>query len=99
MYFSDHTSFSDVSMANHNDIAETIRSRIVHGDYRINGLPSGKGLALELGVNPRTVEKAMSRLFDVGVLRRLEGGRYEINHDEAVPQLHIALLAPAFPSG
>jgi DNA-binding LacI/PurR family transcriptional regulator len=85
-------------MANFSEIAETIQARISHGDYRMQEFPSGKGLAVELGVDTRTVEKAMKHLARNGVLRRSETGRYEIDAVESAKELHLALLVPAFPS-
>ncbi|MFA4945451.1 MAG: substrate-binding domain-containing protein [Lentisphaeria bacterium] len=85
-------------MASYAEIAETIQARIGHGDYRLRRFPSGKRLAAELGVNPRTVERAMSHLLDSGILRRSKTGKYEISATQTAAGLHVALLVPAFPS-
>ncbi len=85
-------------MASYAQIADTIRNRISHGDYRMQEFPSGKGLAQELGVNPRTVERAMSHLSEHGILKRSGKGRYEVNPGHKSSDTYIALLVPAFPS-
>jgi len=85
-------------MASYSQIAEAIRSRITHGDYRMQEFPSGKGLSQELGVNPRTVERAMNHLLAHGILKRTESGRYEVNINSSGTDTYVSLLVPAFPS-
>lgn len=80
------------------DIAEVIHARIEHGDYKLRGFPSHSGLVAELGVNSRTVTKALTTLIDRGVLFRQSSGRVDVSAEHAARVLHIGLLSPAWPS-
>jgi DNA-binding LacI/PurR family transcriptional regulator len=86
-------------MARYAQIAQALHTRIRHGDYRVREFPSLTALAVELGVNPRTVMKAVNELLDNGVLQRLSTGRIAVNEDLHQPgERHIVLLTPAYPS-
>lgn len=77
-------------------VARTVARRIEQGDYRLRDFPSVAQLARELGINPRTVTKAVDELVEQGVLRRDVTGRIDIRRDTQSDVLHIALLQPAF---
>ncbi len=83
-------------MAKYEDIARTLKQRIRHGDYRLRGFPSHAGLVAELGVNSRTVTRALSALVKQGMLVRRETGRFDLPAERAT--LHVGMLAPAYPS-
>jgi len=85
-------------MARYAQIAKALHTRIRHGDYRVREFPSLSELAGELGVNPRTINKAVNELLDEGVLQRLSTGRIAINEALPTEARHIALLVPAYPS-
>ena len=85
-------------MPKYTDIADTISARVRHGDYRLRGFPSHAGLVDELGVNARTVSKALSRLVNEGLLVRHESGRIDVRDEAAAEVLHIGVLSPAWPS-
>ncbi len=80
------------------DIANAIRARVDHGDYRLRGFPSHAGLVDELGVNSRTVTKALSTLIKQGVLVRQRSGRVDVRDDHAPRVRHIGVLSPTYPS-
>ena len=84
-------------MAKYHDIAEAITQRIEHGDYRLRGFPSHAGLVAELGVDARTVSRAISSLIDRGLLVRRDTGRVEMASHET-RALHLGLLMPPWPS-
>jgi len=77
-------------------VARTVARRIEQGDYRMREFPSVAQLARELGINPRTVTKAVDELVEQGVLYRDVTGRIDIRRDTQNSSLHIALLQPAF---
>lgn len=84
-------------MAKYHDIAEAIRQRIRHGDYRLRGLPSHAGLVAELGVNSRTVSRAISTLVDRGELIRSDTGRLLMPRPETATR-HLGFLMAPWPS-
>ncbi len=83
-------------MAKYEQIAKTIEQRIRHGDYQMRGFPSHAGLVEELGVNGRTVTRALTELVDQGVLVRRGTGRFDLP-DEKHTKL-VGMLAPSYPS-
>lgn len=85
-------------MARYVQIAKALQTRIRHGDYRVRDFPSLSELAGELGVNPRTICKAVNELLDDGILQRLPTGRIAVNEAIMSKDRHVVLLAPAYPS-
>ena len=85
-------------MARYAQIAKALHTRIHHGDYRVREFPPLSELASELGVNPRTVGKAVNELLGDGILQRLSTGRITVNDGSKLQGGHLALLAPAYPS-
>lgn len=79
-------------------IAKTVARRIELGDYRLRQFPSVVQLARELGINPRTVTKAVDELIQQGVLERDAAGRVDIRRDPEQATMHLALLQPAYQS-
>ncbi len=79
-------------------IADTIHARVRHGDYHLRGFPSHSGLVAELGVNARTVTKAISDLVERGVLVRQETGRVDVSPEAVRAVRHIGVLSPAWVS-
>lgn len=67
-------------------IAETVRRRIVCGEYgRGSQLPSVRDLAVEAAVNPNTVQRAFMSLEDDGLIEtRGTMGRFVTDSVEAV---------------
>ena len=68
----------DTSVPVYLQIAETVRRRIVSGEYeRGSQLPSVRDLAVEAAVNPNTVQRAFSELEREGlVYTQRTSGRY-----------------------
>jgi GntR family transcriptional regulator len=56
----------------HEKVAGEIRRAIAEGEAKAGGIPQGKDLAALLGVNTKTVLRALRILRDEGLL---EGGR------------------------
>ncbi len=83
-------------MAKYEQIARTLKQRIRHGDYRLRGFPSHAGLVDELGVNARTVTRALNELIDEGILIRRETGRFDIAPESQT--LHVGMISPAYAS-
>jgi len=84
-------------LAKYLEIAESLRERIRHGDYRLRGFPSHSELVSELGVNSRTVTKALRELVEDGHLVRGASGRFALPESDA-SRLHIGMVAPAYPT-
>ncbi len=85
-------------MSKYAEIANAIHERVRHGDYRLRGFPSHAGLVAELGVNSRTVAKALSSLVDQGILVRHESGRIELAERSDSSVRHIGVISPPHPS-
>ncbi|MEX0774551.1 MAG: substrate-binding domain-containing protein [Phycisphaeraceae bacterium] len=85
-------------MAKYEQISAKLQERIQQGDYRLRGFPSHTGLVAELGVNSRTIAKALSSLIKRGVLVRDETGRIDVPAPNGTRTLHIGVLSPAWPS-
>ncbi len=86
-------------MSRYATIAKALHARIQHGDYRFQEFPTVSRLAMELGVNPRTVAKAMDELHRVGLLERSESGRFAVREvSNTEKDVHIALLLHPHPS-
>lgn len=85
-------------VAKFEQVAEVLEQRIRHGDYRLGGFPSHSELVSELGVNSRTLTKAITELVQRGVLLRSRTGRVELPDQAPGSLLHVGVLSPAFPS-
>ncbi|MGD0093776.1 MAG: substrate-binding domain-containing protein [Planctomycetota bacterium] len=81
-------------------VVQAIQSRIVKGDYTLDGFPSERRLADGLGVCRVTARKAVQRLVSAGVLARRTNGRLEVSREAGGerPLPRVAFLAPAFAS-
>ncbi len=84
-------------MAKYQDLANQIGERIRHGDYQLRGFPSHSGLVSELGVNPRTVKRALTSLVERGVLVRNKNGRFALP-DRRCKAKNLGMLMPAWSS-
>ena len=74
-------------------ICEQICVRISHGEYGPNEkIPSVRDIALEAGVNPNTVQKALTILTDQGLLYSMRGSGMYVNADTENASLKIDQL-------
>lgn len=83
-------------------VAETLKRRLIHGDYLNKPIPPSRRLADELGASHIVVRGALEKLINEGWLQRIDrNGRLKpIRGNLAgVSRGHLAILAPAFPSG
>jgi DNA-binding LacI/PurR family transcriptional regulator len=85
-------------LAKYQVILDTLERRIKNGDYRVRQFPSFSDLADELHANHRTISKALTQLIDRGALVRLPTGRVAFRPSPTKKILHLAMLAPAYPS-
>lgn len=74
-------------------IMEHIKTQIAAGELKANDkLPSVRELALEAGVNPNTMQKALSELEREGfVYSQRTAGRFVADTDKSAAQLKEAL--------
>lgn len=81
------------------EVAQTLRSRIEHGDYRLNRFPATRRLASELGVSHMVARKAIDKLIEDGVIAK---GTAKVPAAPPVAaarrQPAVAMLAPAYNS-
>jgi DNA-binding transcriptional regulator YhcF (GntR family) len=77
-------------------VARLIKKRIVHGDYRIQPLPSERQLAREFEVNYMTVRRGLQLLIKEGLLERQPNGRIQVRNGGDARNLgaRVALLVP-----
>ena len=70
-------------------IVEKIKLRIISGFYQPGSkLPSVRDLALEAGVNPNTMQKALSELERIGLVHsRRTSGRFITEDETMIKQL------------
>lgn len=81
------------------EVAQTLRSRIEHGDYRLNRFPATRRLASELGVSHMVARKAIEKLVDDGVIAKGTAKVPAAPPSAAVRrQPAVAMLAPAYNS-
>ncbi|HCE46346.1 MAG TPA: hypothetical protein DET40_22600 [Lentisphaeria bacterium] len=59
-------------------VAERLAERITKGDYTVNGFPSERKLADEMGVTQKTARKAIQQIVDEGLVHRLPNGRLKV---------------------
>ena len=72
-------------------IAERIKSRVFSGRYKPGEkLPSVRDLAMEMSVNPNTMQRAMAELEREGVLfSKRTAGRYISEDEELLGRLSL----------
>ena len=69
--------------------AQLIRKRILHGDHALNGIPSERLLADELGISRQTVRSALQLLEEEGLLVRQPNRRRTVARDDQwASQMH-----------
>lgn len=87
-------------MAKYPYIVQTLRQRILNGDYNITSFPAEAVLATEFDVSYMTARRAVQALVQEGLIHRRPYGAVEINRDANSGGLHmqIAYLMPTFPS-
>ncbi len=83
-------------------VVARLTQRIRKGDYHVQGLSAERELAAEVGVSYMTARKAIQKLLDNGLLRRLPNGRLDVQRNvengTATHRAQIALLVPAWES-
>jgi hypothetical protein len=82
-------------------VADTIRRRILNGDYSLKTFPSERRLAAELGVNYMTVRRGLHILEDENILIRQTNRRMAVKRAQQgnKPHLNFGFLTPTFNSG
>lgn len=78
------------------EVAQAIGRRIRAGDYAGARIPGERVLATQFGVSHMTARKAVEKLLDEGVLRRMSNGRLSVRLDRKAPVRHLAYVAPAY---
>jgi DNA-binding LacI/PurR family transcriptional regulator len=74
---------------------QLIEKRITYADHIIDGIPSERKLAEELGLSRTTVRKAVQHLMDQGALKRQGNGRLEVALSSGKPRPKtIGFIAP-----
>ena len=82
-------------------IANILERRILHGDYLLKEMPSGRSLAEEMGVSHTVVRSAIKLLVAKGLLVSLPNGRYKAllaPEQNSRPQPRIGFLVPEYVS-
>lgn len=76
-------------------IAERIKSRVLSGRYKPGEkLPSVRDLAMEMSVNPNTMQRAMAELEREGVLfSKRTAGRYISEDEELLGRFRQRMIA------
>jgi DNA-binding LacI/PurR family transcriptional regulator len=76
-------------------VAQIIQKRIVNGDHRLQGLPSERRLAEDLGMSRTTVRSAVQMLVRQGVLVRQNNGRLDVGGQSPAGAMRtIGLVLP-----
>ena len=76
-------------------VSHVIKSRIANADDLLDGMPSERRIAEELGVSRTTVRVAVRKMLDSGVLARETNGRLSIGHSARKRSLRmIGLIMP-----
>ena len=84
-------------MSKYLEVAEILKSRVVHGDYLGTAIPGERKLAEEIGVSYMTARKALKHLVETGVVAKDEDGKTQLlKHKTKYGS--CAFLAPAFVS-
>lgn len=70
-------------------VAETVRKRIINGEYpQGSRLPAVRELAMEAGVNPNTMQRALLALEESGIVySQRTAGRFVTQDEELLEQL------------
>ena len=85
-------------MSRHNEIFEALRGEILNGKYAGNArFPSDNVLAHRFGAGRQTVYWAVSRLQDMGLVRRERGSGTFLTRAARRNGGAIAVIAPSFP--
>lgn len=79
-------------------VADTLRKRVLNGDYAFKSLPSERKLAAELGVNYMTVRQGLRILEAENILIRQKNHRLMVKRaaQGEKPYFNLAFLAPSF---
>jgi DNA-binding LacI/PurR family transcriptional regulator len=72
-----------------NLVSQVLKKRIANADHLLQGLPSERRLADELGMSRNTVRSAVQGLVKQGILVRGENGRLVVGRDERKGQTRI----------
>lgn len=84
----------DNSLPIYSQIVELFKRRIAAGEYKPGDkVAAVRELAVELGVNPNTMQKALAMLEQDGLLRtERTSGRYVTNDAQQIAALKLSLL-------
>ena len=82
----------------YSQIMDEMTMRIASGDYAPGDkLPSVRDLAMEAGVNPNTMQKAMAELERIGlVYSERTSGRFITKEEKILEELHESLAKKYF---
>src|SRR5437867_4469866 len=85
---------------NYKRVADTLRKRILDGNYAIRPIPSERQLAEEFGVNYMTVRRGIQVLEKGQLLVRQPNGRMQVKHNQhgGKEHLNFAFLMPTLAS-
>ena len=77
----------------YSQLIEQIQQKIICGEYQLGSkLPSVRDMATEAGVNPNTMQKALSELEKTGLLySQRTSGRYITENEEIVMKMRESL--------
>ncbi len=75
----------DSNTAIYNQLVDIISDKIISGDYPVGSrLPSVRDLAKEAGVNPNTMQKALSKLEEKGIVNTVRTSGRFVTKDETL---------------
>ncbi len=75
----------DSNTAIYSQIVDIISDKIISGDYPIaSRLPSVRNLAKEAGVNPNTMQKALTKLEEKGIVNTIRTSGRFVTEDKAL---------------
>ncbi len=75
----------DSNTAIYSQLVDIISYKIISGDYPVGSrLPSVRDLAKEAGVNPNTMQKALSKLEEKGIVNTVRTSGRFVTEDETL---------------
>ncbi len=79
----------DSNISLYTQIIDIIKEKIVTGEYPLCAkLPSVRELAKEAGVNPNTMQRALSKLEETGLVKSMRtSGRFVTDDEELIKQI------------
>ena len=76
-------------------VSQVIKHRIAHADDLLDGIPSERRFAIELGVSRTTIRAAIENMLKSGILAREPNGRLRVGHSaREQSQRTLGLVVP-----